>query len=81
MVGKRKLENVERMLKKKTKSLSQNHTKTAVTILETLDLKFVWGMFSFHGFFWNVLKPVQEKETHSGSLAELLNTHTVLFYF
>lgn len=73
-MGERKLENVERMFLKGLKqSMSQNHAKTTVTILETLDLKSVRGTFSLRGFFWNVLKPMQQKETRSESLAELLH--------
>lgn len=30
-------------------------------------------MFSFRGFFWNALKPMQQKETRLESLAELLH--------
>lgn len=51
----------------------QNHAKNTGTLLETLDLKSVWGTFSFCGFFWNVLKPMQQKEARSESLAELLH--------
>lgn len=53
--------------------MSQNHAQTTVAILETLDLKSVWSMFSSCGFLWNALKPMQQKETRSESLAELLH--------
>jgi hypothetical protein len=52
LIVEKKSENLERMSKEKLKHLlSQNRAKTAATILVSLDIKSVYGMFSFCGFF------------------------------
>lgn len=64
----KKLENSERLSKEKlTYALSQHQVKTTVSDWVSLDLKCVYGMFSFCGFIWNVSKSVQWRETSSRS--------------
>lgn len=81
----KKLENSERLSKEKLKyALSQHQVKTTVSEWVSLDLKCVYGMFSFCGFIWNVSKSVQWRETSSRSeslAAELILLIYFLFFY
>lgn len=81
----KKLENSERLSKEKlTNALSQHQVKTTVSDWVSLDLKCVYGMFSFCGFIWNVSKSVQWRETSSRSeslAAELILLIYFLFFY
>lgn len=68
------LENFKRILKEKPKyPLFQHQLRTTMCDGVSLDLECVYGMFSFCGFIWNVLKSVPSKGASSRS-ESLANT-------